>query len=168
MRNPSRRGFLTSAAAVAAASVAGGLVGSAVSQGATEASQGPSVLATSVGFHGVHQSGIMLEPQAFTNFIGLSLLESTNSAAMLRWMKLLTDDIRRLMAGEQTLADAQPELILGPARLTVNIGLGPSLFKKLGLEDQRPVSLEDLPSFSMDKLADEFSGGGCPTPRLRR
>jgi dye decolorizing peroxidase len=41
----------------------------------------------------------------------------------------------------------------------VTVGFGPGLFSKLGLEDQRPDSLQDLPSFKVDALREEFSGG---------
>ena len=97
--------------------------------------------------------------QAVTNFVVFDLKESTDKAAMLRWMRLLTDDIQRLASGEPILADPSPELAIGSARFSAYVGFGPSLFRKLGLESQMPQGFGPLPSFKVDQLQAEFSGG---------
>jgi dye decolorizing peroxidase len=74
-------------------------------------------------------------------------------------MSLLTDDIRQLTSANGVLADPAPELASNPARLTVAIGFGPSLFQKLKLEDQKPEGFDALPGFSIDQLNDAFSDG---------
>lgn len=162
MTNFTRRGFLAGASASAGALVgasAGALIaGQQVASAAEKAAQ-TAVLKRSEKFHGPHQNGIELELQTFTNFVSLAIHADTDRSAMKRWMKILTDDIERLTSGQPILADAQPQLALGPARLTVTVGFGPSLFKKLGLESLQPDSLKDLPDFKVDDLREEFSGG---------
>ena len=161
-----RRGFLAGASASAGAlvgAVGGGLAGAqlgadAANAAARSAAQ-TAVLKRRESFYGVHQNGIELELQTFTNFVTLDLLAGTNRDAVKRWMKILTDDIERLSVGAPVLADAQPQLALGPARLTVTVGFGPGLFSKLDIESQRPTGFEDLPSFKMDKLQESFTGG---------
>lgn len=113
----------------------------------------------SVEFSGPHQMGIELEMQAVTNFVAFDLKPETDRAAMLRWMRLITDDIERLATGQPVLADPAPELMIGPARFSGYVGFGPSLFRKLGLEDQMPEGFVELPSFKVDELREEFSGG---------
>ena len=157
-----RRGFLAGASASAGALVgvsAGALIAGQQVASAGELAAQTAVLKRSESFYGTHQNGVELELQTFTNFVSLDLRIDTDRGAMKRWMKILTDDIGRLSVGQPILADAQPQLALGPARLTVTVGFGPELFSKLGLEDQRPDSLDTLPKFKVDALRDEFSGG---------
>ena len=161
-----RRGFLAGASASAGALVGasgGGLIGAQVganaATSAAELAAQTAVLKRSEKFHGKHQNGIELELQTFTNFVSLDLHTDTDRSAFQRWMRILTDDIERLSSGKPILADAQPQLALGPARLTATIGFGPALFSKLGIESQRPESLQNLPSFKMDKLEERFTGG---------
>lgn len=162
----SRRGFLAGASASAGAlvgatagAVIGGQQAAAATQTAADLAAQTAVLKRSEKFHGPHQNGIEIELQTFTNFVALDIHEATDRTAMKRWMKILTNDIERLSAGEPVLADAQPQLALGPARLTVTVGFGPEIFNKLGLESQRPGSLSELPKFKVDALRQEFSGG---------
>jgi dye decolorizing peroxidase len=158
----SRRGFLAGASASAGAIVgasAGAWFGSDQAATAAELKAQTAVLKRKEKFTGPHQNGIEVELQTFTNFVAFDLAPGTDKAAALRWMTLLTDDIARLTQGDPTLADAQPQLALGPARLTVTVGFGPSLFSKLSLESQMPESFKDLPAFKIDALKPEFSGG---------
>ena len=162
MTNFTRRGFLAGASASAGALVgasAGALIAGQQVASAAEVSAQTAVLKRSEKFHGSHQNGIELELQTFTNFVALDIHKVTDCDAMKRFMKLLTDDIARLTQGNPTLADAQPQLALGPARLTVTVGFGPSLFEKLSIEYLMPESFKDLPSFKIDALKPEFSGG---------
>lgn len=103
--------------------------------------------------------GIETPIQAVTNMVAFDLLPDLSLKDMQRWMFLLTDDIRRMAAGEPVLADPAPELAIGAARFSAYVGFGPSLFRKLGIEDRMPAGLIDLPGFSIDALQDEFSGG---------
>lgn len=110
-------------------------------------------------FFGEHQNGIELPIQAVTNFLVFEIKPTTDKAAMLRWMSLITDDISRLSRGEPVLADPNPELVIGSAGLSAYVGFGYKLFGKLGLSSQLPEGFIDLPSFKIDKLQAEFTGG---------
>lgn len=158
----SRRGFLAGASASAGALVgatAGAVLAGQQVGSAAELAAQTAVLKRKEKFYGSHQNGIELELQTFTNFVAFKILADTDRAAMKRWMKIITNDISRLTSGEAVLADPQPQLALGPARLTVTVGFGPDLFTKLGMENERPESLANLPKFKVDQLRDEFTGG---------
>ena len=158
----SRRGFFTAATATAA-SVVSATGASAVTANVVAADEALKTQTATLNkkeeFFGAHQNGIELELQTFSNFIAFDLHAETDKAAMLRWMSVITDDLDRLADGRPVLADAQPQLALGPARLTGTVGFGPTLFKKLGLESHAPKSFAELPPFKIDKLLSEFSAG---------
>ena len=155
----SRRGFLAGGAAAAASGAVGLAAGASVAGIAAEGNQETFAADREVDFYGQHQSGIELEIQAVTNMVALDLKDSMTKADMLRWMRLLTDDISRLAKGEPVLADPAPELAIGASRFTAYVGFGPSLFAKLGLESQQPEGFADLPAFSVDQLEERYSGG---------
>lgn len=162
----SRRGFLVGGAAATGAivgAVGGAAVATNLATTATLASTAleaqTAVLKRRESFYGKHQNGVELELQSHTNFIALDLHPETDIRAFERWMNLLTDDIARLTAGVAVVADPQPELTIGPARLTVTVGFGPEFFIKMGLESQRPAGFEELPAFKIDRLKPQFSGG---------
>ncbi|MBB2910195.1 dye decolorizing peroxidase [Streptosporangium becharense] len=127
-------------------------------QGTGRATAVPGGVATEP-FHGAHQAGIATAPQTYGIFVGLDLLPDTDREAITRMMRLLTDDALRLTEGRPALADTEPELADLPSRLTVTFGFGPGLFTAAGLEDHRPESVAPLPSFKIDKLRKEWSGG---------
>lgn len=154
----SRRGLLAGGAVAAA----GALAACGTEQGA--AAEKPSPAPPETGrlveqFHGPHQAGVATMPQAHAVFVGLDLLPDTDREAVVRMMKLLTDDARRLTQGQPALADTEPELAALPSRLTITFGFGPGLFKAVGLDHLRPESLAPLPSFKIDRLEKRWSGG---------
>jgi len=155
----SRRGFLAGGAAAAASGAVGIAAGAASASLAAEADLETFAASREAEFYGPHQSGIELEIQAVTNMVAFDIKESVTKADMLRWMRLLTDDIARLTAGEPVLADPAPELAIGAARFTAYVGFGPSLFSKLGLEAQMPEGFAELPAFGVDQLQERYSGG---------
>ena len=155
----SRRGFLAGGAAAAASGAVGIAAGAAGASLAAEADLETFAASRQAEFYGLHQSGIELDIQAVTNMVAFDIKESVNKADMLRWMRLLTDDIARLTAGEPVLADPAPELAIGAARFTAYVGFGPSLFSRLGLESQMPEGFADLPAFGVDQLQERYSGG---------
>jgi len=155
----SRRGFLAGGAAAAASGAVGIAAGAAGASLAAEADLETFAASRQAEFYGLHQSGIELDIQAVTNMVAFDIKESVNKADMLRWMRLLTDDIARLTAGEPVLADPAPELAIGAARFTAYVGFGPSLFSKLGLEAQMPEGFADLPAFGVDQLQERYSAG---------
>ena len=111
-------------------------------------------------FHGVHQAGVETVMQPHATFVALDLRDDVDRAALVRLMRLLTDDVARLSEGRPALADPQPELAVVPARLTVTLGYGMGLLEAAGLSDQAPAWLvEGLPGFSVDKLQERWSAG---------
>lgn len=155
----SRRGFLASTAATAAVAGIGVASGAAGASFIANQNADTSTARRSLEFYGSHQMGIEADLQAVTNFVALDLKPGMDAAAMLRWMGLLTDDIRRLAAGEPILADPAPELAIGAARFSAYVGFGPSMFQKLGLTSMQPAGFGELPAFKVDQLKPEFSGG---------
>ncbi|MDA8737084.1 Dyp-type peroxidase [Aquiluna sp.] len=155
----SRRGFLAGGAAAAASGAVGIAAGAAGASLAAEADLETFAASRQAEFYGPHQSGIELDIQAVTNMLAFDIKESVTKADMLRWMRLLTDDIARLTAGEPVLADPAPELAIGAARFTAYVGFGPSLFSKLGLAAQMPEGFAELPAFGVDQLQERYSAG---------
>jgi dye decolorizing peroxidase len=161
----SRRQLLLGAAGLAGGSaLAGGggaLAAEAYKRGFAEAeAKGEiKVAKATLPWSGKHQGGVEAPAQAHTNFIALNLKPAITRDDMLRWMLLLTEDIAALATGEAVLADPSPELIVGAANLSVTVGFGPSLFKKLSLEDKMPIGFGEIPPFKIDQLKDEHSGG---------
>jgi dye decolorizing peroxidase len=78
---------------------------------------------------------------------------------MLRWMVLLTDNISTMCAGLPALADPQPDVFVGAANLSITVGFGTSLFKKLGLQAKLPFGFGDIPGFEIDQLQSQFRDG---------
>lgn len=164
----SRRAFLGIAAGGAALGAAG--LGAAAVLTPDEAAAG-SMLAAAVPFEGPHQAGITTPQQDRLHFVAFDLVTSDRAelAALLRrW----TQAARQLTSGQPVGAtgavdgspDAPPEdtgeaLGLPPAALTLTLGLGPSLFDRLGLASRRPAALADLPHFRGDVLDPAISGG---------
>lgn len=155
-------GSLATAGAASGVLATGGLaIAEAYKRGFQEATaqQGTAVAQRRSVWSGPHQAGIESKPQAHCNFVAFDLHESTTSDDMLRWMVLLTDNISRLTSGESALADPHPEIVLGPANLTVTVGFGPTLFKKLSLESKQPAGFAELEAFKIDQLDASLSGG---------
>lgn len=151
----SRRHLLAGSAAAAATAAAGVAIG----RKTVSASATTSVIhgEQQIDFHGKHQAGIATVPAAFGTFIALDLKANTDVNALRRMMRILTDDARRLTAGEPSLADTEPELALVPARLTVTFGFGPRFVERAG--GQKPRWLRPLPPFAIDRLESRWSDG---------
>lgn len=120
----------------------------------------PELGAARVPCHGDHQAGIDTPLQANASFVGLDLREGVGRGALVRLMRLLSDDITRLTAGAAALADPVPELAGVPARLTITVGFGAGLLVAAGRSDQAPAWLvEGVPEFDNDRLEERWSGG---------
>ena len=118
-----------------------------------------AVGADTVQFHGTHQAGITTDPQAFATFIALTLRDETDREAIRRLLQVLTDDASRLTAGRGALADTEPELAVTPARLTVTLGFGPELVRRVAGESALPSWLRPLPAFGIDRLEEKWNDG---------
>lgn len=110
-------------------------------------------LLTTVPFDGAHQPGIQTPAPLLTTFVGMDLLTTQRSdLEALLW--LVSDDARRLMAGEPALADTEPENAREPGSLTIGVGLGRPLFEKLGMRP--PAQLPEIPAFETDALLPQW------------
>jgi deferrochelatase/peroxidase EfeB len=156
-----RRGFLAGAGAGAAGLAVGGAVGYAIGSGEDER---PQV----VPFHGAHQAGVATAVQDRLAFGAFDLVEPSRAvvASLLRdWSAAAESMTRGVPVGDvdDNLAappvDTGEALGLPAARLTVTFGLGPSLFRRLGLASKRPSGLKELPRFPGDALEPARSGG---------
>ena len=122
-----------------------------------------------VDFYGAHQAGIATPAQEHVHFLALDVV--SDSAGDLRaLLEALSTAAARLTSGDSVGAlgtsidppvDTGEAVGLGPARLTITFGLGPSLFRpgRLGLESRRPAPLVELPSFANDSLRPGISNG---------
>ncbi len=165
----SRRGlFGVLGGSVAGAAVAGGAVACANDPSGPGAGGG----AQAVDFHGDHQSGIATPVQANLHFAAFDVTAS-DRGALVDLLQRWTVAARAMSAGREVgesgvaggdeLAppdDTGEALDLPASRLTVTVGLGPSLFDdRFGLADRRPAALSDLPVFPGDALEETRSGG---------
>lgn len=155
--NLSRRRLLAGGAAVAGIAGTAAWAGSEYSRPSGPTTFGADV----VPFHGVHQAGIETPAQAHGVFIGLDLVGEPGRdvrEGLEALLKLWTTDAQRLTQGTPALADTEPELAVRPARLTVTVGFGPTLFDKAGLARLRPPSARPLPALPVDRLEPRWSG----------
>ena len=149
-------------AAAGAAGVAATLGAGTPAAGATEAARAGPASGQAVPFYGAHQAGIATPTQENVHFLALDVV-SDSPADLRALLAALSAAAARLTAGQpvgalQTSVDPPVDtgeaLGLGPSRLTVTFGLGPSVFMagRFGLEAQRPAPLVDLPPFASDSL----------------
>jgi deferrochelatase/peroxidase EfeB len=163
----SRRQLLAGSGLASAVLLAGAAspAGAAVT---SSAPAGPTDLSSIVPFHGAHQAGIATTEQARMVFATYDA-SASDLAGVAALLAAWTDAAARLTAGEplagngETFAppvDTGEALGLGPSRLTITIGFGPSLFDgRFGLASRRPAALADLPPFAGDALDPASSGG---------
>ncbi len=160
----SRRRLLVTSAAAALSGAAAAAVGVGIADAGSPGAAAPAAPETreenTVPFYGLHQAGVQTPAQSAAAFCAFDLHADVDAAALLRLLRLLSDDIARMSAGRAALADTAPELAAAPARLTVTVGFGPSLFDKVGLAAARPAGFADLPAFpTIDRLDPTYGGG---------
>ena len=126
-----------------------------------------------VPFYGRHQAGIATPQQSNVMFASLDVTDASRDElrGLLRyWTGAAARMTRGVAAVEGGGRPTRPPwdtgeaLGLGPSRLTVTFGVGPSVFTsdgvdRFGLGSQRPAALADLPRFSTDELDASLSGG---------
>ncbi|GEL19604.1 Dyp-type peroxidase [Pseudonocardia asaccharolytica] len=156
-RRLGRRAFLASGAAVLGGAAA--LGGRELLDADPEPAAPDSPGRATVAFHGEHQAGVVTPGQAFASFVALDLVDGVDREALVRLMRVWTDDIERLTRGAPGLTDTEPELAAVPAGLTVTVGYGPGVLTAAGREDLRPGWLTPLPAFGVDRLQEAWSGG---------
>lgn len=147
---PSRRQlFGYAGAAAAGAAVTGGVV----ALGNDE----PSVVARDIDPYGDHQPAIAAASPKHAELVALTLLPSTDKAALGRLMRLWTNDIVALSAGRPAPGDTAPELAVPGVTLTATVGFGPKVFTLPGLV--KPRGFSEVPVMSHDRLQPGWSGG---------
>ena len=147
--------------ALAAAGIAAGTKPDAAGRKGqnTETGAAPSAGASDVvPFYGPRQAGIETPAQTHAVFLGLDLKPGLTRQRLAAWLRLLSEDAAALTQGRPALADTEPELAAGPARLTVTFGFGPALVA-LASPGLAPAWLRPLPAFGIDRLEPAYSGG---------
>lgn len=158
-RGASRRGFLFGGAAAGIGVAAGvALDRTPAFAGAPEADTTGINGSRTYPFYGAHQAGVETPVASYATFLALDLHPEIDADGIRRLMRLWTDDAARLMAGTPALADTEPQLAEDPAGLTVTFGFGPGVLDRVDAA-LRPSWLKQLPAFTIDKLADEWTGG---------
>ncbi|MDM7887740.1 Dyp-type peroxidase [Curtobacterium sp. RHCJP20] len=177
----SRRGLIGAGLAAAGAGVGAvaGVAGSAAATGVdpftADANGDESIdLSQSVPFYATAarqpQGGIRTTPQRHCVFMVFDLTASTATelqVLLARWSAA----IAQLQAG-RTIGSVEPAhgdgvgadtgeaLDLGPASLTVTVGLGPGVFdERFGLAAKRPAHLAAIPALPSDTLDEQLTGG---------
>lgn len=166
-----RRGVISAGALLGVNAGLGRLSGSARAAGTRRE---PSATAgEAVVFYGPHQAGVATAAQDYLHFAAFDLTgEGVGELQHLleRW----TAAAASLTAGQpyqpapqqpaQAPQDTGEAIGLGPARLTLTFGFGPSLFgyphpNHLELAHRRPAELRPLPAFPGERLDPQSSGG---------
>lgn len=165
----SRRGVLAGAALLGIGAGLDRVISGA--SGEPDASHGAGERA--VGFHGSRQAGIATPAPEFLSFAAFDLsIESADDlrALLQAWTAAAASLTQgEIVGGSAADAGAPPSdtgeaIGLGPARLTITIGFGPSLFgagkvDRFGFASQRPAGLAPLPSFGGESLDRDRSDG---------
>jgi deferrochelatase/peroxidase EfeB len=161
-----RRGFL-SAAGLASVSAGAGL--GADRTHAQTAAATVARRSEAVAFFVAHQAGIATPTQDYLQFAALDVVSDAlgDVRSLLRRLSAAAADLARgravgsLQTGLAPPVDTGESVGLGPSRLTVTFGFGPSLFApaRFGLQARRPAPLVELPSFAGDALVPRLSGG---------
>ena len=163
----SRRALLARTGVAAAGMAAAGLArtagGTTEAGAATASADGPAV-----PFFGAHQAGITTPVQARLALAAFDVTAERRSD-LVDLLATWTGMAARLTTGRPLTGPGGPDAPpadtgeaqgLGPARLTLTLGYGPSLFDaRFGLAARRPAGLEPLPAFPGDALEEARSGG---------
>jgi deferrochelatase/peroxidase EfeB len=162
----SRRRFLGGALGTAGLAAAGGVGFGAARVSESSASSGTP---DQVPFYGRHQAGIATPAQDRLAFAAFDLTSTDAQAVQTMlgtWAAAAAQVTKGLPIGAVETSPHAPPIDtgessgLGPSRLSVTVGFGPSFFdERLGLETMRPAALADLPAFAGDTLNPDRTGG---------
>lgn len=110
-------------------------------------------------FYGTHQNGIEITRQSNATVIAFDINEGVDQAAVARLMRLWTNDSAELTEGKPIIGDPQAEMAENPARLTVLVGYGYSLFQKTNITEKWPLAEKAIPGYKIDRLEKRWSDG---------
>lgn len=125
----------------------------------TSNTQGGLFGGQTIPFHGAHQAGVVTPPQAYVVVLAFTVDPELGKDGARRMLRIISQDAERLTQGKPSLTDAEPELALNPANLTVTVGLGPEFFGAAQIPDARPPWLVHLPAYRIDRLEKQWTGG---------
>jgi deferrochelatase/peroxidase EfeB len=167
--SPSRRKFLLTAGTAGAAAVAASAGGYFAAGGGDDGPDGPPGGAETVPFYGQRQTGIATTAQDRLAFSALTMMPGTSRADVRDLLREWTGAAALMTQGKLVGSDQNPDApppdtgeAMGspPARLTITIGYGPSLFDdRFGLAAKRPAALAVLPPLPNENLDPDSSGG---------
>jgi deferrochelatase/peroxidase EfeB len=164
-----RRRFLGGALGIAGAATVGGAAYGVAAAKDNPAPADATLPGERIPFYGKHQAGIVTPAQDRLTFAAFDV--TTKDVARLRTMLGAWAAAAAQMSRGEEVGSVRdhPELPpidtgeavgLGPSRLTITVGFGPSLFDdRFGLAHRRPAALADLPEFPGDVLHPDRSGG---------
>lgn len=156
----SRRGLVGGALAGAGLIGLGGGIAAAGGVGLTrpDAQDAAPFGGETIPCHGTHQAGVATPMTAHGRYLAFRLRSGVDAAAIARLLRVLTADIEALTAGRSPVTDTEPELAANPARLTVTVGFGQELVRRVapGLV---PAWLGPVRDFPRDALDPAYTGG---------
>jgi deferrochelatase/peroxidase EfeB len=168
----SRRGLIAGSGAGAVLGAAAGFAGGrAVASPADVDSDLVDLSGTHEFYTGSHQVGVATPPQRHIVFMAFDIVDGTTTqelqVLLARWSAGMAQLMKGLPVG--AVDPARPDAVptdtgeahdLGPASLTVTLGLGPDFFdERFGLADKRPKLLRELPALPSDQLEPALTGG---------
>ena len=154
---PSRRGLLGYAGAGGAGLLAG--VGGALAlsgQDEAVATVSPTVPGR-ISPYGLHQPGVTSRTPRANRLLALDLRRDVDAEALGRLMRQWTGTIEAATQGHAPPGDTIRDLAQDNVDLSVVVGWGPRLFRRLGLA--APGGLSPVPAFRHDKLLERWNGG---------
>jgi deferrochelatase/peroxidase EfeB len=170
----SRRSLIAGSGAGAVLGAAAGFAGGRAAASPADPDAGLDVVdltGTHEFYTGAHQVGVATPPQRHIVFMSFDLVDGSTTTdlqvLLARWSAGIAQLMKGLPVGavEPARADGVPPdtgeaYDLGPASLTVTLGLGPAFFdERFGLADKRPRLLQDLPTLPSDQLEQALTGG---------
>lgn len=157
-RGLDRRGLIAVSGGVG---LAAGVAGAAMWQGAASGPSQPAsaVAGHSYSPHGTHQAGIVTPAPAVTQVVAFDLLPVTGADPLRRLLRIWSQDIAALMAGEPAPGDVVPELAQAGCSLSITVGFGRRVFRLTGMAGKEPDGFIDVPAMGHDRLQQRWSGG---------
>ena len=119
----------------------------------------PAIGSATEPFYGPHQNGIEIGRQSNATLIAFDIKAGVDKSAVARLMRLWTNDSAELTEGRAIIGDPQIEMAENPARLTILIGYGYSLFEKTGMTTTWPIAQKEIPGYQIDRLEKRWSDG---------
>ena len=97
------------------------------------------------------QSGVTGTPGTYGWWLGIDLKPGSTKDDLRRFLIVMSDAARRLVAGNLPVTDMADELAATPGEITVTIGFGPQLFSLTGMP-QAPSWLKPIPQLPIDRF----------------